>query len=101
MRPIEQRKRASLAAYKRTCAEEYSALATHYCLLRGVFWGADFTQTQNGLRDKPVLSNGGRHLASAAREVVICGRSTAVVSGWVLAGTNPVPRWLNGRAFGC
>jgi hypothetical protein len=47
--PIVQRKRAPSAAYKRACAEEYSALTTRYCLLRGVFWGADFTQTKNGL----------------------------------------------------
>jgi hypothetical protein len=52
-------------------ADEYSALTTYYCLLRGVFWGADFTQTENGLRGKLALSNGGRHRASAAREVVM------------------------------
>jgi hypothetical protein len=65
VKPIVQRKRAALAAYKRACAEEYSASTTHYCLLRGAIWGADFIQTENGLRGKLALLNGGRHLASA------------------------------------
>jgi hypothetical protein len=49
-------------------------------------------QTENRLRGKLALSNGGRRLASAAVEVVICARSTAVVKSSVLAGNESVPR---------
>src|SRR5271156_5880800 len=99
VKPILQRKRAPLAGgIQGRGAEEYSALTTHHCLLRGVIWGADFIQTGNGggrlllctgtkaapdgivVRAELALSNGGRRrTASAAREVVICATTTAVV----------------------